>query len=143
MCLVRIWIDCDASLSQFVHCWCCCCCCCCCHGALPNNGTGVQRTGIGGGKAPVEIMLPCYQVPVTLYDGVYHTPLDRFPKLDCSATKRVPMPNDTSSESSRRDVFNGDLYGTGGTVPTVTTTVEISTMENRPRGVIYANHSTI
>ena len=42
----------------------------------------------------------------------------------------VPIPNDTSSESSRRDVPNADLFATG-TIPRV----EISTMENRPRGV--------
>ena len=32
-------------------------------------------------------------------------PLGRFSKLDCSATKRVPTPDDTSSERSRRDAF--------------------------------------
>ena len=36
--------------------------------------------------------------------GVYHTPLGRFSKFDCSTTKKVPIPKDTSSESSRRDV---------------------------------------
>ena len=41
----------------------------------------------------------------------------------------MPVPNDTSSESCLRDVSNVDLFGTN-TVPTV----EISTMENRPRG---------
>ena len=39
-------------------------------------------------------------VVVTVYDRVllcvshYHTPLVRFSKLDCSTTKRVPIPND-------------------------------------------------
>ena len=42
----------------------------------------------------------------TVDDGIYHTPLGRFSKLDCSTTKRVPIPNDKSSESSRRDVSN-------------------------------------
>ena len=60
------------------------------------------------------------------------TPLGRFSELDCSTTKRVlvPTPNDTSSECSRRDVPNADLFGTD-----TTPTVEISTMGNRPRGV--------
>ena len=50
---------------------------------------------------------------VTVYDGfVYHPPpLGRFSKVDCSTTDRVPIPNDTSSESSRRDVPNADLFG--------------------------------
>ena len=56
-------------------------------------------------------------------------PWGGFSKLDCSTTKRVPIPNDTSSESSRRDVSSADLFGSG-TIPTV----EISTMEDRPRG---------
>ena len=48
---------------------------------------------------------------------MYHTPLERFLKVDCSTTKRVPIvplvpiPNDTSSESSRRVVSNVDLFG--------------------------------
>ena len=50
--------------------------------------------------------------------------------LDCMTTKRVPVPNGTSSDISRRDVSNADLSGTG-----TSSTVEISTMENRPRGV--------
>ena len=40
----------------------------------------------------------------TVYDFVYQPPLGRFSKLDCSTAKRVPIPNGTSSESSRRDV---------------------------------------
>ena len=35
-----------------------------------------------------------------------HTPLGRYPKFDCSTTKRVPIPKDTSSESPRRHVSN-------------------------------------
>ena len=34
-----------------------------------------------------------------------------FSKPDCSTTKRVPIPNDASSESSRRDLSNTDLCG--------------------------------
>ena len=66
---------------------------------------------------------------VTVHDRVYHTPS----KVDCSKTKRVSIPNDTSSESSRRDVSHADHFGTD-TIPT-TNTVETSTMGNRPRGV--------
>ena len=43
-------------------------------------------------------------------------------KLDCSTTRRVPIPNDASSESSRRNVSNAILFG-ARTIPTV----EIST----------------
>ena len=46
----------------------------------------------------------------TVYDGVHHTPLGRFSKLDYSATSRVSIPNDTSSECSRRGVSNADLF---------------------------------
>ena len=59
---------------------------------------------------------------------VSHTPLGRFSKLNFSATKRAPMPNDTSSESSRVDVSKADLFDTD-TIPTA----GMSTMENRPR----------
>ena len=66
--------------------------------------------------------------------GVYHTPLGRvfFFKLDYSTTKKVLIPNDTSSDSSRQDVSDAGLFGTD-TIPTV----EIWIMENRPRGVGY------
>ena len=68
--------------------------------------------------------------PYHLYEDVDDSPLvGQFSKSDCSATKRVPAPNDTSSESSRRDVSNADYFGAGAIPP-----VEISTMENRPRG---------
>ena len=43
---------------------------------------------------------------------IYHTPLGRFFKLDCSTTKRAPIPNDTSRESSRRDFSKAVLFGT-------------------------------
>ena len=42
--------------------------------------------------------------------GVHRTPLGRFSKLDCSTTKRVPIPNHTSSECSRRGVFNAEHF---------------------------------
>ena len=77
-----------------------------------------------------------HDIPVK--DGLYHTPttLRRFCKLECSTTKRVPIPNDTSSESSRRDVYNADLDT--DTIPTV----ETSTMEHRPRGGWCDMHAT-
>ena len=43
---------------------------------------------------------------------VYYTPLEFFSKLDCSTTKRVPIPNDTSPQSSRWDVSSAELCGT-------------------------------
>ena len=50
----------------------------------------------------------------------------------------VPRPHDTSSESSRRDASNADVFGTA-TIPTIQTTnintMKLSTMKNRPRGV--------
>ena len=47
---------------------------------------------------------------VPVYDGVYHTPVGRFSKRDCSTTKRVPIPNGTSLESSQRDGFKPPLF---------------------------------
>ena len=66
----------------------------------------------------------CLKYPHTT---VYITPpLRRFSKLDCSTTKRVPIPNDTSPETSRQGGSNAGLCGTGP-VPTV----EISSLEHR------------
>ena len=45
-----------------------------------------------------------------------------------------PIPNSTSSESSRRDVATADFFLTPTTVPTV----QISSVANRHRGVWYA-----
>ena len=74
--------------------------------------------------------------------GVYHTPLGRvfFFKLDYSTTKKVLIPNDTSSDSSRQDVSDAGLFGTD-TIPTAA--VAISIMENRPRWVLYDAHRRI
>ena len=58
----------------------------------------------------------------TVHDGVYHTPLGGVSELDYSTTKRVRIPNDASSESSRRHVSNAVLFD-ADTIPTV----EIST----------------
>ena len=46
----------------------------------------------------------------TVDDGANHTPVGRLSKADCSITKRVPIPNDTSSESSRRYVSIAALF---------------------------------
>ena len=65
--------------------------------------------------------------------SISHT-LGRFSKIDCSPSKRMPRPNATSSESSRRHVSNADLIGTD-IFQLLIPTMEISTMENRPRGM--------
>ena len=44
------------------------------------------------------------RLPYTGY-SISPPPLRWFSKLDCSTAKRAPIPNDTCSESSRRDVF--------------------------------------
>ena len=72
------------------------------------------------------------------YDGVYNTPLGRFSKLDCSPTKTVPIANENSSGSSRRDASYADIFGTD-TVPDA----EISSMANRPGGVRYTPSYTV
>ena len=79
-------------------------------------------------------------VDMTVYDGGYHTSLGWFSKLDCSTTKKVPVliPNDTSSECSRRDDTNADVCGTDS-IPTV----ETSSMETRPRGGWYTPSYTV
>ena len=57
-----------------------------------------------------------------------------------SAISLVPdsIPNDTSSENSQRDLSNADLFG-AGSFPTV----EVSTMDNRPRVVWYTTSYTV
>lgn len=73
------------------------------------------------------------QVPYTMVSiYMYHTPVGRFPKLDCLLCDQegaVPIPNDTPSQSSPRHAANADLFS-NGTIPTV----DISSMENRPTG---------
>ena len=51
-------------------------------------------------------------------------------EFNCSTTKRVSIPTDTSSGSSLIDASNADGFGID-TIPTA----EISTMENQPRAV--------
>ena len=50
----------------------------------------------------------------------------------------MPIPNDTSSESSRRDISNADLFG-NETIPIV----QMSSMDNRPRGAWCDKHRLI
>ena len=93
-----------------------------------GGGTGAL---FGNTHAAVPNVCQVRDMSSLLYTTVYiYTPLGRFSDLDCSTSERVLIPNDTSSASSPRAVFNADLVGTG-TIPTV----EISTMANRPRGV--------
>ena len=68
---------------------------------------------------------------VVSYTTVYITlPWGGGSRLDCSTTKRVPIPNDASSESSRRDVSNAVLFG-ADTIPTV----EISTSSRQNKAL--------
>ena len=62
-----------------------------------------------------------------------HTPLGRFSELDWSTTKRVSTPNDASSESALVEMLSTPTF----VAPTLfrLPLVEISTMENRPKGV--------
>ena len=67
---------------------------------------------------------------IAVYDGEYHTPLWRFSKLDCSTTKRGCQYRTMRLRKALGETFfNVDVFGTA-TIPTV----EISSMENRPRG---------
>ena len=56
--------------------------------------------------------------------------------LDCSTTKREPIPKDVCSGSSRRDVPKAVLFGTDP-IPSV----EISSMVNRAGGGVI--HSVV
>ena len=81
----------------------------------------------------------------TVYDGrVYIThPWGGFSKLDCSATKMVPVVSVVSIVSivSHRTIRLGKALGeifptlTVCVTDTVPTVVEVSTMEDRPTGV--------
>ena len=66
------------------------------------------------------------------YNGVHHPPSGAVFPARRSTAKGVATLNDTSSESSRRDAYNADFFFGTDTIPAV----EISTMANRPRGVI-------
>lgn len=46
-----------------------------------------------------------------VYDGAHHTPLGLFSKSDCSTSKRVPKPTDTTAKRlQRRDFFKLSRY---------------------------------
>ena len=105
-------------------------------GSLLDRGRG---GGIGSLRSPnydnsrlqpvsrIRLLLIC-----VMYE-VYHTHLGRFPGSNARQQRGCQLPNGTSSERSRRDVSNDDLFGTA-----VTPAVEISTMGDRPwGGMIY------
>ena len=55
-----------------------------------------------------------------LYDGVCHIPLGRFPQARLLGNQEsAPTPNDTCSQSSRRDVSNAAFFGTATVLPTI------------------------
>ena len=66
---------------------------------------------------------------------IYHTPPGSFFELDCSTTKRVPIPNSLcmSSESSRRD--NPTTFFAPKVFRLLRYQVKTSTMENRPSDI--------
>ena len=62
-----------------------------------NGATSVSGfVGVGGGVNDVGHSVTVFQVR----RYISHIPEAVFSKLDCSITKRAPIPNDTSSESS-------------------------------------------
>ena len=70
---------------------------------------------------------PPYRIPRSIS---HQTPLGRFSKLGCATTKRVPIANGTSSASCLGEMsLTATRFGYG-----TISTVEILTMENRPRG---------
>ena len=83
-----------------------------------------------------QLLFDLHQLPV-----LYHIttrPWGGFPRVDCSTTMRVQIPNGASSESSRRDVSTSNAYllGTETNYSDISTTCgDISSMENRPRAV--------
>ena len=74
-------------------------------------------------------------------DGVYDTPPRSFFQARLLDSQEGASTERYVFSSSRRHLSNADVFGTGTipTIPTIPTinTVEISTMENRPRGVWY------
>ena len=60
-----------------------------------------------------------------------HTPGAIFEARLLENLRGCQLQRDTSSENSRREVSNADRYGSN----TISTAVEISSIENRPGGV--------
>ena len=107
--------------------------------------TWVKRsTGLG----TCQKMPRTYQVrdtnsstTVRVFDGVYHTHLRRFSKVDCSASKRV--------RHSRTIRLRKERFPTPNfwapilfqlvilLILSIYTATEMSSMENRPRGVLH------
>ena len=74
------------------------------------------------------------QLP-TVYDGEYHTtPGGAVPSSIGRPTKRAPLTNVKSWESSRRDVRNAEPFGTCYNIPT--TAVETPGMKKSAQGVV-------
>ena len=93
----------------------------------------LQRWHPGGGQ---QRSTAC-SVPAagnhTWYDDLYHTPLRRFCKVDCSTTTRVPIPNDTVPlPKALGEAFpTPTLFGTDAIIPTL---AEISTTGKSVQG---------
>ena len=64
----------------------------------------------------------------TVSIGVLAHPLDCLSRLDCSTTKGIWTPTDTSKESSRRDLWKTTIFGFGTLL-----VVEQSSLESRSR----------
>ena len=78
-----------------------------------SSNTGTRHVAVAGtpnrGTYDMYALLIARDLP---YRTVYITPLLGLFKLDRSSTKRMPIPNDRSPESSRRDASNADFFGT-------------------------------
>ena len=88
--------------------------------------TNAAATACRAPMYTVYYVFTVYYVYTVYYDGVHIHTSGEVSTLDCSTTKRVPIPNDRPSKGSGRGVSNADFFG-AGTIPTV----EISTTENR------------
>ena len=69
-----------------------------------------------------------------MYDGVYHTPLDRFSMLDASTVGIVSVPDKSALEASRRELSEDTSFGIGALL-----VVEQSSFGKPPQaGAIYS-----
>ena len=81
---------------------------------------------------PLHCLLPLLCIITRIQPAVSITPSwGGFSSSIARHPKRVPIPNDSSSECAGRDVFNADLFGTDTTI----STVEMSALEVGP-GVV-------
>ena len=85
------------------------------------------------------IIFPARLVPYTGTTDVYHIPLGRFSKVDCTTTKREDINTEqrvyASSEISRRDFATQSFLAPAPLIGVPA--VDTSSMENRLRGVRY------